>query len=260
MFTWTSMDLARNSLGFTPEEKHFTDHHLIELSRRHRPRVFASRSRIREHSTGADFEWWIRDQNDFIGLLVQAKRLTMAAHGYYEDVDRKTANGSPQPDQLIATAAREQMVPLYVLYNGPIVGFPAGRCRGSLPLQARGCTVASAVRMSRLAAANSRAALADVQDEAIPWECMLTCPLALGNSLPKRIRAVLEGYGMLSASETLGFDQLPSRAKTLFALLAEGAGMSDTEDGADEELPEEVLAAAESGVARTIVALDATDT
>jgi hypothetical protein len=125
--TWDEMDLATYVLGFTPDERHFTDRNLIEITRRHRPRVFATRTAIDENATGADFEWWIRDPNLVVGLLVQAKRLTLSGSGVYQDIDRRTDDGRPQPERLIETARARRMTPIYVMYNGGRPSFPRSR-------------------------------------------------------------------------------------------------------------------------------------
>jgi hypothetical protein len=200
--TWADMDSATYTLGFTPDERYFTDRSLLVFAKRHPTEVFASRANVNENHTGADFEWWIRDGQSVIGLLVQAKRLVMADHGQYHGLDRATDDGTPQPERLIQTAASRGMTPIYVMYNGGRPQFPEGPCRGRLPLRCRGTTVTSAGAIHALACAGSTASLADVQKYAIPWQCLVACrlPGLPEESLPARMAATLTAYDIHDAA------------------------------------------------------------
>jgi hypothetical protein len=251
------MDLAVHVLGFTPDERHFTDRNLIELTRRHRPWVFATRNNINEHKTGADFEWWIRDSRCFVGILAQAKRLNIAG-AKYEGIDRKTQSGQPQPERLIETARQRAMLPLYVLYNGGVPQFPPGPCGGGKPLPARGTTVTSAHHMAALAMQASTASLPDVQARAIPWECLVGCPLARRSSLAAGIADVLVGYGLIDQAEyarsQVDLDSIDARVRRLFSLLDQQASA----DGPQRDTLNEMISiAAENAPAAATIILDA---
>lgn len=257
--TWDEFGRAFYRLGFTPEERYFTDRALLELERLY-PRVYASRSSIDEHTTGADFEWWIRDGSSVAGLLVQAKRLRMEGMGSYEGIDRQTDSGRSQPEQLIATARSRGMTPIYVMYNGGRPSFPPGPCAGDREMRSRGTTVTSARHVHRLALSSSVATLAEVQESAIPWECLLSCPAGkqAGPRAPSRILNTLRTYDMQSETEvTTEFAELSDRVRALFEGLEALARAIESPDGGEDFHAGMRAIADEDAAARVVVVTDA---
>lgn len=224
--------------------------------------MFATRIGIDENSTGADFEWWIRDADAVIGLLVQAKRLTLRGAGVYLDIDRATDDGRPQPERLIATARARRMTPLYVMYNGGRPGFERGPCGGGLPLKARGTTVTAATLIEALAKSSSSAALVDVQAKAIPWQCLADCPMGRRTGpLPMRILSTLTSYGIADADgrPVTSTDELDDRMRSLFGALAQ-LGVVDDPQGSERVRRELTAIASQRAAAPSVVVMDATGT
>ena len=183
--TWDHMQYQLNHGYRSPDERAFTDHHLVELSIRHEPHVRAKLFTISdEKNTGADFEMWFQSGDDFVAALVQAKKLDRA--GQYPGLDRSVGSG-PNPrrqiDMLInacTTGPFSGHLPLYLFYNGPPASMPSDRCCDpNVGLKQRGCTFARARDVRSLLDAvpdPPHKAVTDIGPAAVPWQCLLCCP------------------------------------------------------------------------------------
>jgi hypothetical protein len=194
-----------------PDERAFTDHHMVELSRRHYPAVQAKLfTNSEEADTGADLELWFHSNGDLLGTLVQAKKLDpqLRYAGLARTVGAR-AGASRQIDLLVAACtvgagAVAQFVgyePLYIFYNGPTrsgTALAADRCanRGVGDRQ-RGCTVARAgdVRAALDAPGGPHEDAGTIARLAWPWQCLLCCPKARQDSLVERVAAFLSVWG-----------------------------------------------------------------
>lgn len=204
--TWAHMEYQLVHGYRPPDERAFTDHNLVELSRRHYPAVQAKLFTTTEEAhTGADFELWFRSGRRLIGTLVQAKKLQ--PDDCYAGLARKVGAKSAAPrqiDLLIGTCSTgtrfSSYEPLYVFYNGPTPSrtpLPADRCRnGNVNDRQRGCTVARAREVCAAldAPGGPHEAASDIAPLAWPWQCLLCCPNASRGSLVERVRAFLGGH------------------------------------------------------------------
>jgi hypothetical protein len=181
--TWVHMDYGFNRGYGRPDERLFTDHHMIELERRHRPTVLTAKiDQNRESQTGADFEWWLGDGTSYLAMRVQAKKLDLRS-GRYEElarVDRRTRRR--QSDVLIEASRAERFLPLYLFFNGPLAGAnPPDACQNErLEEPLRGCTVALASRVKE-SLDRSQTDVATIAGHSWPWQCLCCCPLLKGS-------------------------------------------------------------------------------
>lgn len=212
--TWEHMEyqLAR---GFRPpDERGFTDHHLVEIAIRHpqaRVKLFTGNA---ESETGADWEWWFGDpHHGYVGLLVQAKKLGRA--GRYSELCRKIgATEVRQMDRLIevcttgtANAAGEGtdeyigLEPVYVFFNGPRTGdptMPQDRCKNPERDEPwfSGCTIARAREVRAIQEEDwspPRDRVSEIAPMTWPWACLLCCTSFGGKPLAQRISDFLTG-------------------------------------------------------------------
>ena len=178
--TWVHMDYGFNRGYGRPDERYFTDHHMIELARLHEAEVKTVKiDQNREAQTGADFEWWLGDGASYLSMRVQAKKLDLHT-GRYEGLARADrATGKRQVDVLITTSRAERFLPLYLLYNGPVrSSWPADRCEsGQISQELRGCTVSLASNI-RDCIDQSRIDVGAIAPQSWPWQCLCCCPLS----------------------------------------------------------------------------------
>jgi len=177
--TWTHMDYGFNRGYGRPDERVFTDHHLIELCRRHPAQIRAAKfTQNREAETAADFEWFIGDGDGYLALRVQAKKLDLDRCIYPGLAARIGKSGKRQIDQLIEAAEGDGFTALYLFFNGPCPGLRLhDRCENrALDRIDRGCSVALATEVRRRL--DERGPRLDVIAEvAWPWQCLTCCPL-----------------------------------------------------------------------------------
>ncbi|HEY8731338.1 MAG TPA: DUF6615 family protein [Candidatus Limnocylindria bacterium] len=106
-----------------PDERAFTDHHLVELSIRHPSEVEAKLfTNSDEALTGADFEMWFGGGHQFVGTLVQAKKLDRDRYGELDHAVGGKSRAPKQIDKLIDTCASGTgrfagYEPLFLFYN-----------------------------------------------------------------------------------------------------------------------------------------------
>lgn len=78
--------------------------------------VFTQTPKIRETTSGTDFEWWLgSDSTGWLRFAVQSKKLHMQSQWY--STLRHDVNGVLQLDCLEQYAASNRATPLYCLYN-----------------------------------------------------------------------------------------------------------------------------------------------
>jgi uncharacterized protein DUF6615 len=198
--TWAHMHFGFR-LGYgRPDERAFTDHHLIELMRRHPAQVKSVKiDQNREAETGADFEWFLGEGRNYLRMRVQAKKLDLTSDSYPEITNRIGRGPELQIDRLLASSKADGFLALYCFFNGPPLSgvWPSDRCENPrLETSVRGCTVALANDVqAALGRGRSLAALGPLSR---PWQCLTCCPLSRGDN-PGRRALDLLGQGIEDA-------------------------------------------------------------
>lgn len=224
--TWAHMAYQLRKEYRAPDERAFTDHHLVELSIRHEPFFRAKLfDGSEEGRTGADFELWLQGNGLFLPALVQAKKLDRS--GRYPELDRHIGGKSTNPKQitrLLKACEKGRFAgyqPLYLFYNGPLpaagAGWPRDHCGNPyLAREMRGCAIARAPDVERVllrepGAPHNR--LDDIVPLCWPWSCLFCCPgtnPAMG--LAARVSAFLGGRaddGIWRSSAAPGLEPAP---------------------------------------------------
>jgi hypothetical protein len=149
--TW---DDLRDSdrLGLSLSEESITDFLLLHLARKYRNEIVIEKySKAEEgYTTGADWEWWFGARAAWVGIRVQAKKLSEMHYANLGHFVRGTKR--KQYNLLIKSATRDGLYPVYCFYNyWPIrnirLGLPAlyrGRSRY------QGWSVADAILVRRM--------------------------------------------------------------------------------------------------------------
>jgi hypothetical protein len=213
-FHW--MTLARQP-NLVPGETAVTDFNLFRLWATHPLQVAIWRhSQRRESRSGADWEWWLGGPGGWVGFRVQAKKLDDSGVRYQHLF--RSVRGQRQIDTLIDQARATGITPIYCFYNGlpGVLASWRASCSGTLPPQARGCTVASA-RSVRLLNSDELAQLAPVS---APWSDLVCCQPGAGLADAAAASATaLDGQTVQPAGE------LPTYVRR--AVLGEIRGLDD---------------------------------
>jgi hypothetical protein len=228
--TWAHLELGPE-LGYgQPDERALMDHHLIELSRQHQERVRVRKFDLAEETvSGADFEWWIVDDNGSLGMRVQAKKLDLSRSAYRQL--RHGGDGHSQVDQLIGRAQAHGLLPLYLFFNGPTEGSQTDRCPRHTG-EERGCTLARADEVKQVIEHETTSA-AEVAAISWPWQCLLCCPAFGSASASERAFRRLE-HGQPMPGAVL-WTEAPAYVHDLLL-----AGSSEAEQGATVGEPEAI--------------------
>jgi hypothetical protein len=221
-----------------PDERSFTDHHLIELMRRHPVEVKTAKiDQNREAETGADFEWWLGDGVRYLPMRVQAKKRDLESASYLGLRKQAGASGERQIDRLLQTAEKDGFLALYYFFNGPpsSAAWPHDRCENSeLGESFRGAAWPWLQRSRRQW--GERGSLAQISPISWPWQCLTCCPQASDDNPGQRALDVLrrEAPEAVAASAVETTSELPTYVERLRA--AEDPGqMGPLEEG--EPLP-----------------------
>lgn len=130
-----------------------------------------SQDNINEDNTGADFEWWIGSRNQWVGLLVQAKKYE---NGRYGNLRQANANGR-QIDLLIAEARRRSMIPMYIFFEERIDNQRQAACGRDFQSEYWGASVAGAIAILRLVNAMQRIPRNRMRSLLKPATCLVAC-------------------------------------------------------------------------------------
>lgn len=96
---WTDLGRAR-MLGINRGEETITDNFLLDVQSAHPAEVATFQfTKPEESVTGADWEWWLTNGREWVGLLIQAKILKAKAN-LYSSIKHKV-RGRPQIDILL---------------------------------------------------------------------------------------------------------------------------------------------------------------
>lgn len=117
IITWKRQEFG-NKNGISLSEDSITDFNLLELQIEHPYEIRTQTySNTEEGKNGADWEWWLGSNHNWLGLRIQAKKLDGRSLTYGE-LDHTNSKGR-QIDILIEEALNEYppRIPLYVFYN-----------------------------------------------------------------------------------------------------------------------------------------------
>lgn len=180
-WVWRRIALA-DQIGFQFGEETITDQILMELAIGHPNRLFIQPfNKIEEGKNGADWEWWLGRDGNWIGMRVQAKRIDLPRERFNELFYQSPKSKEPQIEKLIEQAAQASLAPIYVLYthseNELSLKSEVQHCAAnhSGPFHECGCLVAHArdlvMRGSKM--------LSDVAPLCFPWH-WLVCHCMIG--------------------------------------------------------------------------------
>ena len=177
-WVWRRIDEATNA-GFGFGEETITETILLNLHRDFPNAVLVHPfTKSKERKNGADWEWWIGRDGNWIGMRVQAKRIKLPAERYeslFYQYDKDSAE--TQIGNLIESAKQESLTPIYILYthSKKHIPMPANICicqlLGFQTQDLNGCLVSHA---QDILDRDSRR-LSDILPIAFPWHC-LVCP------------------------------------------------------------------------------------
>ncbi len=207
---WRDLTSAQ-LMGLIRDEETITNNVLLEVKKAHPTDVITLQFRKpQEKFTGADWEWWLTDGQNWFGLLIQAKRLGATTHKYDGLKHNVGKSATPQIDLLLNCARQKGIDPLYFFYN-----YDSGRlaslhwsCNRIYPNVAQlGCTVAHAAGVKRLLVQGG-AGLPKMSTISSPLSCLVCCTGVSfpANSLPGR------SHGMTQRLRTLALDGSPDES------------------------------------------------
>jgi len=175
--TWRYIETGA-AIRLVPGEETLTDINLLEIRTRHPHLVRIWKfSKYREATqSGADWEWWIGGSGRWVGMRIQAKKVTSdtTPQRLLASIGRTNRYGS-QITQLINGSRREGVYPLYCFYSAcrgvpwpPVGSMPCSVC-GPVP-EVLGCTLAPATRVQR---ALQQQDAWSVLRARWPWSCLV---------------------------------------------------------------------------------------
>lgn len=182
-YIWHSIRAAQN-IGIRFYEDTITELALLYVGVNHPTSVrIRSFTRRREAKTGADWEWWIGRPGSWLGMRVQAKRMSYPKHNF-GSLLTYTPYGSRirQIDALIRKAHLDALNPAYVFYVSSRTRHPLWlekiwrRCPCALYPGYPGSLISDACAVRKV---NSNR-LTDLAEICLPWQCIvcdcLVCP------------------------------------------------------------------------------------
>ncbi|RWF74739.1 MAG: hypothetical protein EOS26_15920 [Mesorhizobium sp.] len=172
---WKDLGNAR-SHGISRGEETITENFLLDVQLAHPAEVSTFQSNKREEAvTGADWEWWLTDGRQWLGLLIQAKILNPRSN-LYSAIKHKVA-GRPQIDNLINQAALKGIPAFYFFYNHTNLGFSdlSWKCGSFAPqIEQLGCTVADAHAVRPLVRQGG-VGIITLDPVTLPLRCLVCC-------------------------------------------------------------------------------------
>lgn len=169
--------------GLAFAEETITETILLELHRDHREHIrIKAFSKSQEKRNGSDWEWWVGRPGRWLGMRVQAKRISLPEEAFnrLQTYGATKRGGTRQIDALITAAARDGLNAAYCFYvhsrKWPTLrAWPVYNAVGGGPISPQGCFVAEAGAV-RSTKAN---ALSRVAPVCLPWH-LLVCHCSSG--------------------------------------------------------------------------------
>jgi hypothetical protein len=161
-------------------EESITDWILFTLSQSLPKLKYKKFTRHQEaRTTGADWEWWIVDNDSAISMRIQAKKITSGKDNY-AGLAHKNQYGL-QIKKLIQDAIRKNFIPFYALYSAPTTTQKV-ICEHGLDLaQQQGVFISSAQLLYDKYIKNGKVKVKanDILSESNPLHCMACCSMHL---------------------------------------------------------------------------------
>lgn len=212
--TWNLMSAGESS-GISISETTLTELNLLEIKQRHPTKVYIQKFSQQEEGkrTGADWEWWIGSNSQWLGIRVQAKRLKEKNSLSYSSFDHSNKYGK-QVDMLIANAHKDRLYPMYCFYNsGYIKSFSSRWNCSSFPQQENllGCSIADAFTVRNILNQKNIKDFSDTLSSiSYPWHCIVCCQCFLRrsgytDSLPGRAASFIQHNMSGELSEEIQF-------------------------------------------------------
>ena len=178
--TWDRLRAAWQT-GLAWSEETNTESLLLALRQRHPNEVkIAAFTKRREAYIGADWEFWIGATGAWIGMRVQAKRISLPSLTF-AGLQKYRAKKAPQTqiDTLITQSARDKLNPVYCLYTYlPPLHLPTDyffHCSSGLASLQHGCLIGHAQALRNIASEDYFA----LQPALFPWHFLVcNCRLA----------------------------------------------------------------------------------
>ncbi len=194
-WAWDHLRDARN-LGMPLGEESLTDFFLLSCKKiANRQIQVRSFTRLEEHTTGADWEWWFTGPSgNWLGVRVQAKVISFPKLEY-PHLHYKPKNGAYQCDQLISDAGRNDTIPAYCMYTNwePNKFRPSWQC-GTFRYSARhfGVSVLNPFQVQKFRKDGNANDLKTVGHFLRPLHCLFCCSGHGGHDLPTRALSFLK--------------------------------------------------------------------
>ncbi|MBD2003269.1 MULTISPECIES: DUF6615 family protein [Cyanophyceae] len=176
--TWNLMS-AGEIAGISISETTLTELNLLEIKRRHPTRVYIKKFSQQDEGkiTGADWEWWIGSNSQWLGIRVQAKRLKDDNALSYSSFAHSNKHGE-QVNMLLDNARKHGLYPMYCFYNsGYIKNFPSRwNCRTfSQQGNLLGCSIADAYTVKKILSQDKKDFSVNLSLISYPWHCIVCC-------------------------------------------------------------------------------------
>lgn len=208
----------------------------LKLAARGSIRVDIHPQRKEGQVSGADFELWITNGPQGVGMVVQAKRVGPIRRRFHT-LHKTAASNWPQGDMLMSYAKRHKLWPLYLLYTNARSPdeYQWNSCAGATKDDsALGCMAASPKDIRNLRP-RRETGIVEVLKKSIPWHC-LVCPPAPSASEP------LDDIERRLSD--LGIDHPDNREPPSYVLRSLGVNERDdepTESNSEERSPDWLL-------------------
>lgn len=161
-------------------EETITETLLMWLKRAHPTKIHVQAfTKKTERKNGADWEWWIGRDGNWIGMRVQAKRIKLPSEQYeslFYKYD-KPVGPETQIENLIEKAEQDNLIPIYALYTHSKIHLPmpANMCICKmLDVQSQALNGCLIVHAQDVQLRGSKK-LSDIHPFSFPWHC-LVCP------------------------------------------------------------------------------------
>jgi uncharacterized protein DUF6615 len=192
---WNKLKTAYHG-GISRKEETITEDLLLDILDAHPSEVITWQfNSAEEAKVGADWEWWLTNGNEWLGLLIQAKKLDPKACKYKHIKHIVASTGKAQIDLLLDMAFAKGVEPLYLFYNYTTA--PTGNlqwnCKRTLQQPLLGCTMAHATAV-KFMLGQGGAGLPKMSKISLPFRCLVCCPMfAPSNaSLPQRVAGFVD--------------------------------------------------------------------
>lgn len=201
--TWNELALATQHRFAYPEIA-ATSRLMLDLVTRVPQYAVTIQTTARQEAVnGADWEWWLTDGNEWLGLLVQAK-IVNPKTGRYSKFNYKPRKAPKAQLALLIDAARSRgLYPLVLCYNYQATPDFQWNCQTYPrhdPLY--GCSVLLAP-MAHQFAQTRQTSLKQVSGKSLPLMCLIGCRGLGKGPLPKRAAAQIFAAGGADVKESL---------------------------------------------------------